>query len=64
MHITNTRPLLDNMGPSPQGMRRNPSGILAGESMFKAGTDNKWSLPHERAIQDRHLNNRLRENWL
>lgn len=32
--------------------------------MFKAGTENKLSLPHERAIQDRHLNNRLRENWL
>ena len=32
--------------------------------MFRAGTENKLALPHERVIQDRYMNNRLRENWL
>jgi len=46
MHLTNTRPLLDSLSPqgigstASQTMRRNPSGIIAGESMFRAGTEN------------------------
>ena len=68
MQLTNTRPLLgsfnDGSGQVSQGLRRNASGILAGEAMFKAGMENKLNLPHEKVIQDRNFNNRLRENWL
>lgn len=32
--------------------------------MFKAGTDMKYNLPHEQTIQNKHFNNKIRENWL
>jgi len=63
MYITNTSPLI-NYDTGQKSMRRNASGILAGEQMFRAGQDNRVNLPHERVIQDKVFNNRLRENWL
>jgi hypothetical protein len=56
MYLTNTRPLLSSTISEDKGtlsnynsnggtLRRNASGILAGNSMFKAGLDDRHSLP-------------------
>ena len=47
MQLTNTRPLADGSVGNGQTLRRNASGILAGDNIFRAGMDNKLALPHE-----------------
>ena len=62
MHISSSRPLMDGVGNNT--LRRNESGILAGNSMFRQGPDNRMYLGHNTVIQDKQFNNKLRENWL
>jgi hypothetical protein len=55
MHLTNSSPLITSpIGAKNfnghQSLRRNASGVMAGENIFRAGMDTKFNLPHERVI--------------